>query len=75
MEDFVSRNMIGPGVKISNLLLKNCVSEIDNISFNNHRTIMILTLLNSSRQDLSNGTIIRPNFVVREKSKNNLWFQ
>ena len=72
MEDFESRNMIGPGVKISNLLLKNCVSEIDNISFNNYWTIMILTLLNSGRQDLSNGTIIRPNFVVREKSKNNL---
>jgi hypothetical protein len=36
---------------------------------------MILTLLNSGRQGLSNGTIIRPNFVVREKSKNNLWLR
>ena len=67
--------MIGPGIKISNLLLKNCVSEIDNNSINNHRSIMILTLLNSGRQGLSNGTIIRPNFVVREKSKNNLWLR
>jgi len=67
--------MIGPGVKISNLLLKNCVPEIDNNSINNHRSIMILTLLNSSRQGFSNGTIIRPNFVVREKSKNNLWLR
>jgi len=54
---------IGPGVKISNLLLKNCVPEIDNNSINNHRSIMILTLLNSDRQDLSNGTIIIPKFT------------
>ena len=66
---------IGLGVKISNLLLKNCVPEIDNNSINNHRSIMILTLLNSGRQDLSNGTIVRSNFVVREKSKNNLWLR
>jgi hypothetical protein len=73
-DDFESRNMIGPGVKISTLLLKNCVSEIHNNSINNHRSIIILTLLKSGRQGLSNGIIIRPNFVVRERSKHNLRF-
>jgi hypothetical protein len=33
------------------------------LKFNNHRTIMILTLLNSGRQDLSNCTIIIPKFT------------
>jgi hypothetical protein len=64
--------MIGPDVKISNLLLKNCFPEIDNISFNNDRSIIILTLLNFIRQGLSDGTIIGPKFVVLQKSKNNL---
>ena len=67
--------MIGPGLKISNLLVKNCVPKIDNNSINNDRGIMILTLLNSGCHDLSKGTIIRPNFVVRKKLQNNLWFR
>src|SRR5271170_6209141 len=44
---------------------------INNISFNNDRSIIILTLLNSIRQDLSDGAIIR---VVLQKYKNDLWF-
>jgi hypothetical protein len=64
--------MIGPDVKISNLLLKNRFPEIDNISFKNDRSIIILTLLNFIRQGLSDGTIIGPKFVVLQKSKNNL---
>jgi hypothetical protein len=37
---------------------------LNNISFNNHRTIMILTLLSSGRQDLSNCAIIIPKFTL-----------
>ena len=46
---------------------------INNISFNNDRTIIILTSLSFIRQGLSDGTIIRPKFVVLQKHKNNLW--
>ena len=37
---------------------------INNISFNNHRSIIVLTLLNSIHHSLSNGSIIRPKFLA-----------